>query len=319
MNRVNIQDVFFTPADAGRALDTIARLERDDRGIVAVRLMYSDPREPPRWWHVLDMCNLTLLARTVAVQEGTAPAPGNPHPSAFVEDPLTAGASLMRLKAKLMEWKNGTEPIPSAVLPTYEGQTRIDIGRLDYRHDRPEPNPDPLFHEADRRHMESTLIELLEEIHPTEETIHGARRQVCYEESDLNIRVVPDYYFAKGVPGPGIKATGPYLIWVVGKPPDFALEMASPSKAREDLTSKRKLYRELGIAEYWRLDPTGGELYGAPLSADRLEDGIYRPISLHRPENDLIWGHSQAAGINIFWVGGQFVYKEPGTNSNTGK
>ena len=47
------------------------------------------------------------------------------------------------------------------------------------------------------------------EIHPTEETVHGARCYICYDESAPNIRVSPDYYFAKGVPGPGIKATVP--------------------------------------------------------------------------------------------------------------
>ena len=60
--------------------------------------------------------------------------------------------------------------------------------------------------------------------------------------------------------------------------------MASPDKALEDLTTKRKLYQELGIREYWRLDPTGGDLYGSPLSADRLEGGAYRPIPLHKLE-----------------------------------
>ena len=158
--------------------------------------------------------------------------------------------------------------------------------------------------------MRSSLVKLLEEIHPTEETIHGARRYICYDESDPNIQVSPDYYFAKGVPGPGIKATGPYLVWAIGKPPDFALELASPRKAREDLTTKRKLYENIGITEYWRVDPTGGQLYGAPLAADRLRNGAYEPIPLHRPEEDLIWGHSEAAGINVFWIDGMFLYRD---------
>ena len=87
--------------------------------------------------------------------------------------------------------------------------------------------------------------------------------------------------------------------------------MASPTKAREDLTTKRKLYEKIGITEYWRLDPTGGDLYGAPLAAERLEEGRYRPIPLHRPEKDLVWGYSEAALINIFWIDGFFVYREP--------
>ena len=310
---MNLQEVFFTPGDAAEALETIARLEQDERGIVAVDLMYEDPHEPPWWWHVRHMCNLTLLARTVAAQEGTAPTPGNPPPITCPIDPIADGAALLRLKAKLRGWKDGKEPIPPAILPTYEGQTWIDIDKLDYRFDRPEHRPNPDFHANAWWHMVTTLTELLEKIHPTEETIHGTSCRICYDQSDLNIRVAPDYFFAKDVPGPGIKATGPYLIWTVGKPPDFALEMASPDKAREDLTTKRKLYQELGIREYWHLDPTGGELYGAPLAADRMKDGIYEPVPLHRPEEDLTWGHSEAAGINIFWVDGLFVYQDPAT------
>ena len=101
----------------------------------------------------------------------------------------------------------------------------------------------------------------------------------CYDESDLNIRVAPSYYFAKDVPARGIFATGVYLPWAVGKPPDFALEMAAPDKAAEDLTTKHELYRRIGFREYWRLDPTGGDLYGAPLAADKLVDGVNIDLS----------------------------------------
>ena len=228
------------------------------------------------------------------------------------DDLVATAAALLRLKAKLNKWKDGTEPVPPALLPTYEGQVRIDIGRLDYDPHNPAPHPDVSVDREALVDMRTSLVKLLEEIHPTEETIHGARRNICYDEPDPNIRAAPDYYFAKGVPGPGIKATGPYLIWAVGKPPDFALELATPRKAPEDVTAKRKLYERVGITEYWRVDPTGGELYGAPLAADRLRDGAYEPIPIHRPEEDLRWGHSEAAGINTFWVDGMFLYREAG-------
>ena len=310
MPKMNLRYIQLTPADAGEALDTIARLEGQGRGVIAARLMEDDPHEPPRWWHVRHFLNLNLLARAAAAQEGTAPSPGNPPPLAAIDDPIAMAAALFRLKAKLNKWRDGAEPVPLALLPTYEGQTWIDMESLDYDPDKPDPHPDACVDEEALYHMRTSLIELLEEIHPTEETIHGARRYICYDESDPNVRVAPDYYFAKGVPGPGIKATGPYLIWAVGKPPDFALEVASPRKAREDLTTKRKLYEKIGIAEYWRVDPTGGQLYGAPLAADRLRSGAYEPIPLHRPEEDLIWGHSEAAGINVYWIDGMFLYRD---------
>ena len=311
MSKVNLQEVILTPADAAEALETIVWLEKDGRGSIPVRLMYDDPHKPPAWWHVRHMLNLTLLARTAAAQEGTAPAPGNPPRVSFVEDQVNNGAALLRLKTKLREWKDDAELVPPAILPTYEGQTWVDIYALDYRFDRPEPHPDPDFHLDARWKMVSTLSSLLETIHPMEETIHGPRCHICYDESDLNIRIAPDYYFAKDVPGPGILATGLYLTWVVGKPPDFALEMASPRKAREDLTTKRRLYQELRIREYWRLDPTGGDRYGAPMAADRLVGGVYQPIPLRSLEKGNVWGHSEETGIDFFWMNGNFAYLGP--------
>ncbi|MCY3927787.1 MAG: Uma2 family endonuclease, partial [Acidobacteria bacterium] len=40
---------------------------------------------------------------------------------------------------------------------------------------------------------------------------------------------------------------------------------------------KRRLYRELGVGEYWQYDPTGDYLDPA-LKGSRLIDGRYRPI-----------------------------------------
>ena len=70
VSKVNFQEVIFTPANAAEALETIAHLEKDGRGSIPARLMYNDPHQPPVWWHVRHMLNLTLLARTVAAQEG---------------------------------------------------------------------------------------------------------------------------------------------------------------------------------------------------------------------------------------------------------
>ena len=63
------------------------------------------------------------------------------------------------------------------------------------------------------------------------------------------------------------------------------MEMASPSTAANDTGHKRDLYARIGIAEYWRLDPTGGELYGQPLTGERLVDDVYVPYDV-RTEAD---------------------------------
>ncbi len=80
MSKVNLQKVLFTPAGAAKALETIERLERYGHGSEPGGMMEDDPHEPPYFWQMRDMLHLTLLARTVAAQEGTAPKPGNPPP-----------------------------------------------------------------------------------------------------------------------------------------------------------------------------------------------------------------------------------------------
>ena len=64
-----------------------------------------------------------------------------------------------------------------------------------------------------------------------------------------------------------------------GKPPDFVLEVASPSTADIDVGPKRDDYAALGVAEYWRFDHTG-EHHGQRLAGDQLVDGRYRPFPI---------------------------------------
>ena len=64
-----------------------------------------------------------------------------------------------------------------------------------------------------------------------------------------------------------------------GKPPDFALEIASQRTGHEDVTYKRDDYAALGILEYRRFDETG-RYHGARLAGDRLVDGRYETIGI---------------------------------------
>ena len=67
--------------------------------------------------------------------------------------------------------------------------------------------------------------------------------------------------------------------------PDFVLEDLSPNKWRRDTVDKRKLYRRLGVREYWMFDETGrrlrddrGSRLGELLVGYRLRKGEYRRI-----------------------------------------
>ena len=52
-----------------------------------------------------------------------------------------------------------------------------------------------------------------------------------------------------------LEGNNTYLLWEVGKAPDFALEIGSESIADADLSHKRDRYAEIGVSEYWSSTP----------------------------------------------------------------
>ena len=121
----------------------------------------------------------------------------------------------------------------------------------------------------------------------------------------------PDLLVAFNVDPAAHRARNGYLIPEQGKPPDFVLEVASPSTAARDEGLKRENYAEMGIPEYWRFDDTGGNLYAAALAGDRLIDGEYHPIPIHRAPNGDYWGRSQVLGLDLCWQNGQLRFWDP--------
>ena len=107
-----------------------------------------------------------------------------------------------------------------------------------------------------------------------------------------------------------------YSIRSQGGPPAFALEVASPSTGRQDYTAKRVDYERYGIAEYWRFDPSGGEIYDAALAGDRLtEDGSYRSMEVERL-GDRVWqGYSEVLDLRLCWESGLLRFYDPKTQS----
>ncbi len=96
-----------------------------------------------------------------------------------------------------------------------------------------------------------------------------------------------------------------YSIQDQGKPPDFVLEIASSSTAKEDYTDKRDDYAGFGIPEYWRLDPTGGDYYGVAIAGDRLVGGIYHAVGIEEVEPGHLHGYSEVLGLHPCWHDGR--------------
>ena len=136
---------------------------------------------------------------------------------------------------------------------------------------------------------------------------------ILYDINDPNARIAPDCYVVFDVDAHAIVGHNSYRVWQWGKPPDFALEIASESTALNDVTTKRDIYARIGATEYWRFDPSGGELYGEPLAGERLVDGRYEPYPIHTDADGDIWAHSEALNLDFYMRGNRFWVKDSAT------
>ena len=126
----------------------------------------------------------------------------------------------------------------------------------------------------------------------------GGDMFIYYREGHPSRVVAPDVFTVFGVEG-----THKRLRWRVwdegGALPSFILEVGSESTWREDAGAKRILYADLGVEEYWRLDPQNGALFSPALIGERLMNGGYEPIDVTREESGYLRGHSPVLGLDI--------------------
>ena len=139
---------------------------------------------------------------------------------------------------------------------------------------------------------------------------------IYYVEGNPRRSLSPDCYVVFGLTDAALESlslegNNTYLLWEVGKAPDFILEIGSPSTAATDMGRKRELYAKLGVGEYWRFDATGGEFYGEPLVGERLVDGEYRRLEMHRATDGRVWAHSDALNLELWWTDGDLRFWDP--------
>ena len=132
---------------------------------------------------------------------------------------------------------------------------------------------------------------------------------VRFDEKDAR-ELAPDFIFARQVSPPErvIRRNG-YVISEVGKPPDLVLEVGSRSTGRRDFTVKREGYAALGIREYWRFDPSGGEYHDRPLAGDTLINGEYTPIEIVAESDGRHWGYSEILELELWWEEGTLRFR----------
>jgi len=121
----------------------------------------------------------------------------------------------------------------------------------------------------------------------------------------------PDLLVAFGVDPAAYYRSNAYVIAEQGKPPDFVLEIASPSTWREDAGPKRDYYAAIGVGEYWRFDETGR--YGGRLHGERLVNGEYVPFDIEELPGGSFQGYSPVLDLRLRWERGELVFCDPGT------
>ena len=128
---------------------------------------------------------------------------------------------------------------------------------------------------------------------------------ICWDPTDLRRHVSPDVYIAFCVDAKAIRERLIYIPQEVGKPPDFAMEIASPSTAENDVNCKPRIYEEkVKAQELWMLDPSGGDYYKFPLKGRKLVDGKYQEIELTREPDGVLKGYSEVLGLSVAWLDG---------------
>ena len=138
----------------------------------------------------------------------------------------------------------------------------------------------------------------------------GSDMLVYYVEGDLKRSVVPDVWVTFGVPKLPERRT--WLTWLEGKGPDFVLEITSKSTKREDEVSKKTLYEELGVKEYWQFDPTGDYLDPILKGRELGPNGKYRELVLR--DRDGVLCHSSLLGLDLCLDDGRLFYFDPVRN-----
>ena len=142
---------------------------------------------------------------------------------------------------------------------------------------------------------------------------------IYYQQGDPRVVVAPDIAVAFGVNTAAVENQPTYKVWEAGAAPSFALEIASHTTYKRDLREKPARFADLGVAEYWRLDPTGGDLLGTPLAGEHRRQGHWQPIpiSVESPDGDGVQmrGHSEALGLDLCWAPPKLRLYHPATDT----
>ena len=137
---------------------------------------------------------------------------------------------------------------------------------------------------------------------------------VYYTEGPRSAFVAPDVMVVAGVPKAQLAKSNSYRTFQHGGELLFALEVASPKTIKIDKIDKRTAYAAIGVAEYWRVDPTGGDIVNEILQGERLTDGRWTPITVTVNDTGTRRGHSQSLDLDIACCDRELLFYLPGSD-----
>ena len=71
------------------------------------------------------------------------------------------------------------------------------------------------------------------------------------------------------------------------------------------------MYARVGIGEYWRYDPKGGELYGQLLAGEYLADGAYIAFEVSTEPSGAMRGYSPTLGLDLWATDARLWFRNP--------
>ena len=125
--------------------------------------------------------------------------------------------------------------------------------------------------ETDFQHLQISILEqMLRLFLLNKKDVYLASDLIVYhEEGNPNRRFAPDLMICFGVEN---KKRRTYKIWEEKVVPQVVIEIVSKETWQKDVTTKRRLYERLGVAEYYIVDPEYKHLPSS-MFAYRLEFG----------------------------------------------
>lgn len=127
----------------------------------------------------------------------------------------------------------------------------------------------------------------------------GQDRNIYYRFGDPRVVVAPDVFVCFGVDPEPLETVASYRVWEAGAPPSFVLEIASKKTFPADLEVKPAKYLDMGVEEYWRFDPTGGEFLNPVLQAECRKGDSWTPIAVELDDAGRLSGHSVILGLSL--------------------